>query len=149
MMRKRETAAPDGLDAWPLEPKRWGWKRRGKPPLKTVGRSSLTGWQGDRSTSRSNLFKNPQATVTTFRFVLVVWRGCSILGGAAVVADTTAVLCSRSDQISTAGTEGAAGVGVVVVDGVGRGRGACGGVVTRLEDGRGTPQGPNAYVAAD
>ena len=45
------------------------------------------------------------------RFVLVVWRGCSILGGAAVVDHTTAVLCSRSDQISTAGTEGAAGVG--------------------------------------
>ena len=50
---------------------------------------------------------------------------------------------SRSDDISTAGTGGAARAGVAAVDGVGRRRGTRGGVVTRLEDGRGAPPGSN------
>ena len=51
---------------------------------------------------------------------------------------------SRSDEISTAGTGGAAGAEVAAVDGVGRGRGTRGGVVTRLEYGRGALPGPNS-----
>ena len=49
----------------------------------------------------------------------------------------------RSDGISTAGAEGAAGAGVAAVDGVGRGRGTRGGELTIQADGRGAPPGPN------
>ena len=55
---------------------------------------------------------------------------------------------SRSDEISTAGTGGAAGAGVTVVDGVGRGRGTRDRFGTRLEDGRGAPPGPTSYSTA-
>ena len=50
---------------------------------------------------------------------------------------------SRSNQISTAGTGGAAEAGIAVFDGVSGGRGTRGGVELRLEDGRGAPPGPN------
>ena len=48
---------------------------------------------------------------------------------------------SRSDD--TVETEEAAGAGVAVVDGVGRGRGTRGGGLTLQADGRGAPPGPN------
>ena len=50
---------------------------------------------------------------------------------------------SRSDGISTAGIEGAAGAGVAANDGVGCDRGTRGGVLTLRADGRGAPPGPN------
>ena len=50
---------------------------------------------------------------------------------------------SRSDGIGTVGIGEAAGAGVAAVDGVGRGRGIRGGVLTLRADGRGAPPGPN------
>ena len=50
---------------------------------------------------------------------------------------------SRSDDISTTGTGGAAGAGVAAVDGVGRGRGTRDVVLTLRADGQEAPPGPN------
>ena len=49
---------------------------------------------------------------------------------------------SRTDGISIVGTGEAVGAGVAAVDGVGRGRKTCGGVLTQRVDGRGTPPNP-------
>ena len=50
---------------------------------------------------------------------------------------------SRSDEIGTVGTGEAAGAGVAAVDGVGRGRGTRGEVLTLRADGREAPPGPS------
>ena len=50
---------------------------------------------------------------------------------------------SRSDRIDTLETGEAAGGGITAVDGVGRGRGTRGGVLTLREDDRGAALGPN------
>ena len=55
---------------------------------------------------------------------------------------------SLSDGIDTVGTRKAAAVEVVAFDGVGRGRGTCGGVLTRRVDGRGASSGPKPYFTA-
>ena len=49
----------------------------------------------------------------------------------------------RSDGSVTVRTGESARPGVAAAGGAGRGRGTRGGVVTRLEDGRGAPPGPN------
>ena len=55
---------------------------------------------------------------------------------------------SRSDGIGTVGTDEAAGAGVTAVGGAGRGRGAPGGVLAHLADGRGAPPGPTPWSTA-
>ena len=50
---------------------------------------------------------------------------------------------SRSDGISTAGPGGAAGAGIAVVDGVDRGRGTRGRMLTLRADGQGAPPDPH------
>ena len=50
---------------------------------------------------------------------------------------------SRSDDSGTVRTGESARAGVAAAGGAGHGRGTHGGVVPRLEDGRGAPPGPN------
>ena len=50
---------------------------------------------------------------------------------------------SQSDKIGTVGTGEVAGTGVAAVDGVGRSRGTCGGVLILQVDDLGAPPGPN------
>ena len=50
---------------------------------------------------------------------------------------------SRSDGSGTVRTGESARAGVAAAVGADRGRGTRGGVVSRLEDGRGAPPGPN------
>ena len=52
---------------------------------------------------------------------------------------------SRSDETGTVGTGEAVGAGVAAVDGVGRGRGTCGGVLARGEEDREAPPSPKLY----